>query len=1342
MNTSSNTKKPHNLSAYIVLIVAAVLSYYVYLTYKKNLETQINIDYFRQLSEAEDSLNMQLSRIKALTLYEDTQALKNQFNSYKGESGCEEAFTKPQDNEPQKSGDIGSTTSIEAGKITIHNKPRELPIISSSKLGEIGVVIAINANNQVCIRNSKGKYSLIELSEILHQIESNFDDLLLAKGNNQILANSNSYGVHNIVALSNLIKQKEENHNTGSLASLFSSPPSKKGEEDYSIEQTGFTDTLLGGQKTRVFFHPVKLGEISGEQKYFLIATLTHSQLKSRDPLEHNLPLMISGIFILAAIWVFTQLWLYEINKSMPKPLRRAATFILYSLLITSVCFTLTQSAKLRLIEQRQSQAEKLLESLNNGLRNELSKSIEILLSDKDFYDDPNSKTPYNPLVYRVQGDNKNRIEDQNNISNSIKNSHKKSIALVGKEITLKETTNDKEINKTIYISKHVEKLSNEKPILTYSFFDNDEGRSLKSINSNKRHLSEYPILITSFLANNEGKSLISINRHEKPLTTNIFVSHRDYFKEIQRGNGWQLASEGQKVYLQRLYNIGDGSLGTTISTNAETSGYVIGADIYLPTTFNLNSDNNSIISDASIILVNQYTGEVLFHSDNNRSLKENLLTLNNTTTHLFSSWLTGQNPQPLAGYYHGYSGYYLQHKFALSEDNKYPSPFTLVAFLPNTNVNAFATNHYIYLLVSIVILVVGTQLLAWIIKLSALRLCNMGHTTIGNKLLKRVNGDSWLYLVQLPVITSLILFILLEAFYQLHWGVWLAFFLMSIIFIMICLSFSIKKRGGKQVLDNLKSDLTSQISGTSFVLTCLLFTAIILPSYKSSQIIFQGHQETLAVQNNQQNRTEILGFFREFYPNSLAHCISQDNCGWLKDLQQQSPTEAGDLTIHTRLSLYKNYLDNMLSSSIKQFVCFIKFQSCPNGNNTAKSYGSLLQILISLGIIGFWLLIFITWVRPRLHLTRDIKKYLHTLKQINTGASQHEKNKAQNLCNGLVLKLGLTKRDGGLLTVKLRTNTAYPYNLIAKYLNDHKDVTGLTLPNLKATYTKDSHQFDLWDMEICLETQPNRNQLLSLIEYLKELNDTYNLKVVLHCSSSTFHKLKWYDELLTEQLRAAPSEYDNAVGHHDMLAWSECLMDFNLELDEGIEGFYHGLNKQIAQDEQDALPELAALDIKTELFKGTVTKSSTAHTYSYLLHCFEATYRYKWENCNDKEKLALYYLTQGKQINPQNKHLISLLGQKGLIALDANDIDLKLINNTFKIFVRNAESKEVFEALIRRAEAGTWKNFRLPFTLLILMAVIGLALTSGQSIFILLGGVSAALSSIASIRSNFGLMR
>ncbi|WP_394390449.1 hypothetical protein [Shewanella woodyi] len=848
---------------------------------------------------------------------------------------------------------------------------------------------------------------------------------------------------------------------------------------------------------------------------------------------------------------------------------------------------------------------------------------------------------------------------------------------------------------------------------------------------------------MSSFITNNMGKILISLRNHEKTLyNDNVNLSHRDYFKEIQRGNGWSLPSTGtdnQMYHLQRLLNIADGSLGTTISTNAKGPRQVIGGDIFLPTTFQLNAQKGSNIADASIMLVNQHTGEVLFHSDNNRSLKENLLTLNNT---VFASWLAGQNQQPLTGYYHGRSGYYLKHKFAASEDNKNSNPFTLVAFLPNTNVNAFATNHYIYLLVTVVILLVGTRLLASIIKLSALRLYHTWYITIGTQLLKQVNGDSWLYFVQLPVITSLVLLILLEAFYQLDWTIWLISLLETVIFVKLCLSFAIKKRGGIKALENLKSDLTSPISVISLFLTSTLFATLILPSYQSSQVIFQGHQEKVTLQNEQQNRTEILSFFREFYPNSLAYCISEDNCAWLKELQQKSPIEVGDLTTYTRLSLYKHYLDNMFNSSIEKFVCFLKFHTCPNTDNNEKNFWSVLLLLLSLGVIGIWLVAYIVWFRPRLHLSYDIKKYLNKLLDVNKSAGKHEKSKAKNLFHGLTLKLGLTRRDEGHLTSTLKTNQEFPYSLITKHLTDREPETGLEFPNLKASYTTDQKQFELWDMEICLETQQSRKRLLSLIEYLKELNHTHKLKIVLHCSSSTFHKLKWHDELLTEQQQALPEEHDDIVGHHDMLAWSECLMDFNLELDEGMEGFYHGLDKEIAQIEQDALPELAALDIKRELFKGTTTESSTAHTYSYLLHCFEATYRYKWENCNDKEKLALYYLTQGKQINPQNKHLISLLGQKGLITLDANNIDLKLINKTFKIFVRNAESQKVFDALIRRAEAGPWKNFRLPFTLLILMAVTGLAFTSGQSIFILLGGVSAALSSIASIRSNFGLMR
>ncbi len=1385
MDTSHKVKKNHNCSAYIVLIIAAALSYYIYYAYQKNIDTQINIDYFRQLSEAEDSLNMQLSRIKSLKKRADEQAIRSQYNSYKEDIDgrvCEKSFISKSISKPS------SITPVQQehhffysnGRINFNYDPNNQPDSISKTNSENGVKVLINigVDGQLCIQRSvkeSKKYSYIKLNEILSQLDINFDDILLANNENKILGNANSYGVHNIVQLSNLIKkqQQQENQQTSSLSAMLSKNVQQIDQGTDSIQQTSFTDTLLGGQDSRILFHPVRLTSNFAGSSYLLVATLQHSQLKTRDPIEHNLPYLITGISVLVAIWVITLLWFYKINKSLPKSLRKVSTCVLYSLLISCVCFTLIQSARLRLIEQREIQTNELLKTLDTELTHQLIVAVKKLLNHKAFYDNrgklfgmlsnrssapfrfpvaqcsikppvdelfrestflENTVPIYNPNILKIEDIDLYKYVVGDWIEMYLKRSRDTSVSLIGKNI---ETLQSKI----------------------------EDGDNPELVSSSSSQLSYNEVkLISSFTTKNDGKVLISTINSEKPLYgDNVNLSHRDYFKEIQRGNGWRFYGIDNQLYLQRLHNIADGSLGTTISTNAQELGQVIGGDIFLPSTFNLNSqvNTNSKISDASIMLVNQYTGEVLYHSDNNRSLKENLLTLNSAKTQTFSSWLTGNDHQPLAGYYHGRSGYYLQHKFAESIDkniHKYSNPFTLVAFLPSTNVNSFATNHYIYLLVIIIILLLGTLLLAGIIKLFALvftgelfsgiapnlkkriivklgsRLINRCNS-IGTKLTILVSGEWRLYLIQLPVLTSLILLTLVETFYQLEWFIGFSLLPVTAFFIKWCLSLAVKHRGVKSAHNPLESDLASPISVTSFVLTSILFITIVLPSYLSSEDIFQSHQENLAKFNEQQNRTELLSFFREYYPNSLAYCISSDNCDWLTKLREQSNIVEGDLTTYTRLNLYKKYLSEVLDSALDQF-----------GSNSfspdrTKNFWSILLLLLCLALIGGWLVFYIAWARPRLHLSYDMKRYLEKLKMVNEHAAKYESEKRKLSPHGLILQLGLTKRDEGHLASSLRTSQNFPYKEIAKQLSDWNTPFEEMLPNLKADYKAANDTFELWDMEICLEIHRNRKYLLSLIEYLKDLNHTHQLTVVLHCSSSTFHKLKWHNELLTEQL-AQQENQDDIVGHHDMLAWSECLMDFNLMLDASIDNYYQGLDIKLAEKEQKSLPELAALDIKKEKFKDTRLDNSTAHTYSYLLHCFEATYRYKWENCNDKEKLALYYLTQGKQINPQNKHLVSLLGQKGLITLDPNKIDLMLVNNTFKIFVRNAESQKVFEALIRRAEAGTWKNFRLPFTLLILMGVAGLAFTSGQSIFILLGGVSAALSSIASIRSNFGVMK
>ncbi|WP_394390445.1 hypothetical protein [Shewanella woodyi] len=228
MDANSNTKKPRNFSAYLVLILAGALSYYIYLTYQKDLETQINIDYFRQLSEAEDSLNMQLSRIKALKKRDDELALRSQFNTYKeskGEIECKATNSEQSNHKSQVGQPLSQAVNIGNGKISINSGPEEPLIKNSGSKEETGVLLSISSNNRVCITSSKDQDTHVALNELLQQIESNFDDLLLAKGKDQILASANSYGTHNIIGLSNLIKQQQENHKTNSLDSLFSRAP-------------------------------------------------------------------------------------------------------------------------------------------------------------------------------------------------------------------------------------------------------------------------------------------------------------------------------------------------------------------------------------------------------------------------------------------------------------------------------------------------------------------------------------------------------------------------------------------------------------------------------------------------------------------------------------------------------------------------------------------------------------------------------------------------------------------------------------------------------------------------------------------------------------------------------------------------------------------------------------------------------------------------------------------------------------------------------------------------------------------------------------------------------------
>ena len=84
----------------------------------------------------------------------------------------------------------------------------------------------------------------------------------------------------------------------------------------------------------------------------------------------------------------------------------------------------------------------------------------------------------------------------------------------------------------------------------------------------------------------------------------------------------------------------------------------------------------------------------------------------------------------------------------------------------------------------------------------------------------------------------------------------------------------------------------------------------------------------------------------------------------------------------------------------------------------------------------------------------------------------------------------------------------------------------------------------------------------------------------------------------------------------------------------------------------------------------------------------------------------------------------------------------LKLVNNSFQQFVLNAEPQHKLQALVREGEAGVWQQHRITFAAVILTLMVGIAMTSGQSLHIIAVSVAGVLSTLVNVFSNASLLR
>ena len=226
-------------------------------------------------------------------------------------------------------------------------------------------------------------------------------------------------------------------------------------------------------------------------------------------------------------------------------------------------------------------------------------------------------------------------------------------------------------------------------------------------------------------------------------------------------------------------------------------------------------------------------------------------------------------------------------------------------------------------------------------------------------------------------------------------------------------------------------------------------------------------------------------------------------------------------------------------------------------------------------------------------------------------------------------------------------------------------------------------------------------------------------------------------------------TEKNTILDHAEYLSWAECLMDFMVNVPDS---FMQGIDFALLKEEVNHFPELAFIakdvaeqtpeDDWEDVFKRDedLLLESRWATINYILLNAEALYRFKWESCSSAEKLALINLAKQQRINPANTQMIEHLALNGLITVRKGNLDI--INRSFAHFVLHAETAETLNQLIAEGEAGVWKNYKLPLGLLIVLIIGGIALTSGESIYIIAASMAGILGTIASVTNSANLLR
>lgn len=909
--------------------------------------------------------------------------------------------------------------------------------------------------------------------------------------------------------------------------------------------------------------------------------------------------------------------------------------------------------------------------------------------------------------------------------------------------------------------------------------------------------------LLTAFAVNTEGNSTMpSIYFQESNAFPSTFsLSHRDYYKLVRDRKGWDLNLTTAKdkktfknVYIQRLLNINNGTRGTTISmpiaepfgienqsqtTNGLTStqlsdsnllGYILGADVILPS---LTLGATPPV-DFTYMVIERATGKVLFHNDTDRSLVENLHYSGNTSSNL-SQWIkagldysNALNEKTISGHYHGQPGRFIVQKTVVDA-------WAMVVFYPDDSLHAFMTNQFLYISITfvlIILLMTGTVF--------AVR-----HFVYTDTLKKKL---------KLPVKCNVRLIILLSSIMlSVSYGLFsigqlldlsnsqiaglpnslvlpaVGVIIVGLIGYQACIRHFChpSSLGGEQTSKTAKIGSKRLTSAVVVIVVGHLWYLAVTADMPLKSL--QYHYQQVACNGLNHERKELIKIGLSRYPNSVtqlrldpltllpiqsewAQRLNPDSGYCAKHPNQVLPDHYPNLSTLVGATYLWQWINMYLLEDDIEDLLLISIEKIE------WPLSSALQMIILLAVlIWAWFMFNVRLLWTRLYCP---ERFLRHIKRMHSSIS---KLPLDDRSDKLFVECDTIKLNGIGLALLIRSVTFYGSNKISENAKDmlpgFEDLYDISpclqkfssesrfLPNLKLNIVPDAsrneHQVELWDIETCLEKAEFRQPLLDLIMELKSLALCNKIgKFTIFAGFHSLQRVKIKDPLALDQ--------HAVLEHTEYISWADCLMDFTIMVPPA---FKQNLNYRLLHKEVADFPELHFLyedelkarhDLQesTEFWKSSddLQLESRWSTINYILLHAEALYRFKWESCSSAEKLALINLAKSQRLNPTNTQMIEHLALNGLVMVRKGSIEI--VNHSFAHFVLHAETAETVNILQKHGQAGVWNNYKLPLGITLLLLIGGIALTSGESIYIIAASVAGVLGTIAGVTNSANMLR